>query len=94
MSLRVATYLPFTITCYLNGHHFVSERLRGAGVALSRRVGELSLLALAAAAAAALFRADDLLAFARLHTLATATALAIAAASAGLLATAALIADD
>ena len=67
---------------------------RGAGVALSRRAGELSLLALAAAAAAALFRADDLLAFARLHTLATATALAIAAASAGLLATAALIADD
>ena len=34
MSLRVATYLPFTITCYLNGHHFVSERLRRAGVAL------------------------------------------------------------
>src|SRR5215207_5416688 len=34
MSLRVATYLPFTVTCYLNGHHFVSERLRAAGVAL------------------------------------------------------------
>jgi hypothetical protein len=34
MSLRVATYLPFTVTCYLNGHHFVSERLRQAGVAL------------------------------------------------------------
>src|SRR5436190_8186053 len=34
LSLRVATYLPFTITCYLNGHHFVSERLRRAGVAL------------------------------------------------------------
>src|SRR5918997_7179588 len=34
MSLRVATYLPFTVTCYLNGHHFVSERLREAGVAL------------------------------------------------------------
>jgi hypothetical protein len=34
MSLRVATYLPFTITAYLNGHHFVSERLRQAGVAL------------------------------------------------------------
>ena len=33
MSLRVATYLPFTITAYLNGHHFVGERLRGAGVA-------------------------------------------------------------
>jgi len=37
MSLRVATYLPFTITCYLNGHHFVSERLRQAGVALYQR---------------------------------------------------------
>jgi len=34
MSLRVATYLPFTVTCYLNGHHFVSERLRQAGVGL------------------------------------------------------------
>jgi hypothetical protein len=34
MSVRVATYLPFTITCYLNGHHFVGERLRQAGVAL------------------------------------------------------------
>jgi len=33
MSLRVATYLPFTITAYLNGHHFVGERLRQAGVA-------------------------------------------------------------
>ena len=37
MSLRVATYLPFTLTCYLNGHPFVSERLRGAGVALYQR---------------------------------------------------------
>jgi hypothetical protein len=34
MSLRVSTYLPFTLTCYLNGHHFVSQRLREAGVAL------------------------------------------------------------
>ena len=33
MSLRVATYLPFTITAYLNGHHFVSQRLRQVGVA-------------------------------------------------------------
>ena len=30
----MATYLPFTVTCYLNGHHFVSERLRTEGVAL------------------------------------------------------------
>jgi hypothetical protein len=34
MSLRVATYLPFTITCYLNGHHFVSQQLHRAGVAV------------------------------------------------------------
>jgi hypothetical protein len=34
MSLRVATYLPFTITCYLNGHHFVSQALHRRGVAL------------------------------------------------------------
>jgi hypothetical protein len=33
MSLRVSTYLPFTVTGYLNGHHFVGERLRGVGVA-------------------------------------------------------------
>jgi hypothetical protein len=33
MSLRVSSYLPFTITAYLNGHHFVSQRLREAGVA-------------------------------------------------------------
>jgi hypothetical protein len=34
MSLRVSTYLPFTITAYLNGHHVVGERLRQAGVGL------------------------------------------------------------
>ena len=37
MSLRVATYLPFTLTAYLNGHHCVSERLRGTGVSLYQR---------------------------------------------------------
>jgi hypothetical protein len=37
MSVRVATYLPFTITCYLNGHHFVGERLRRAGVDLEQQ---------------------------------------------------------
>ncbi len=37
MGVRVATYLPFTLTGYLNGHHFVSERLRQAGVALHQR---------------------------------------------------------
>ena len=34
MSLRVASYLPFTITCYLNGHHFVSQALHRQGVAV------------------------------------------------------------
>lgn len=34
MSLRVATYLPFTVTASLNGHHFVSERLRTVGLGL------------------------------------------------------------
>jgi DNA-binding transcriptional ArsR family regulator len=34
MSLRVSTYLPFTLTAYLNGHHFVNQRLRQAGVGL------------------------------------------------------------
>jgi membrane-associated phospholipid phosphatase len=68
---------------------------RGAGIAGSRLVGELSLVALAGVAAGAvLFRADDVLAFARVHTVAAATALAIVAASAGLLASAALLADD
>jgi hypothetical protein len=36
MSLRVASYLPFTITCYLNGHHFVGQTLHRQGVALYR----------------------------------------------------------
>ncbi len=36
MSLRVASYLPFTITCYLNGHHFVGRTLHRQGVALYR----------------------------------------------------------
>ena len=68
---------------------------RGAGIAISRRVGELSIVALAGiAGVAVLLRADDLLDFARVHTVATATALAIVATSAALLATAALLADD
>ena len=32
MSLRVATYLPFTITCYLNGHDFLAGALHQAGI--------------------------------------------------------------
>jgi hypothetical protein len=37
MSLRVSTYLPFTVTAYLNGHHFVSQHLRGTDVTLVQR---------------------------------------------------------
>jgi hypothetical protein len=37
MSLRVSTYLPFTVTAYCNGHHFVSQRLHRAGVGLYQR---------------------------------------------------------
>jgi hypothetical protein len=33
MRLRVPSYLPFTITCYQNGHHFVAQALHRAGVA-------------------------------------------------------------
>lgn len=32
MSLRVATYLPFNITCYLNGHAFLGQELTRRGV--------------------------------------------------------------
>ena len=51
-------------------------------------------MTLAGLAVFALLRAQDLVSFARVHTAATATALAIVATSAGLMATAALIADD
>ncbi len=63
-------------------------------IAVSPRLGEAALVSLAGAAAVALVRAQDLLAFARLHTVASATALAIVLTCAGLLASAALIADD
>ncbi len=32
MSVRVATYFPFNVTCYLNGHSFVAQELRRDGV--------------------------------------------------------------
>jgi hypothetical protein len=32
MSIRVATYFPFNITCYFNGHSFVAQELTRAGV--------------------------------------------------------------
>ena len=36
MSLRIATYLPFSVTCYLNGHSFIAQELRRAGVAFTQ----------------------------------------------------------
>jgi hypothetical protein len=32
MSVRVASYFPFNVTCYLNGHSFVAQELKRAGV--------------------------------------------------------------
>lgn len=32
MSLRVASYLPFTVYCYLNGHGFLAQQLRRLGI--------------------------------------------------------------
>jgi hypothetical protein len=32
MSVRVATYFPFNVTCYLNGHSFVAQDLTRAGI--------------------------------------------------------------
>jgi membrane-associated phospholipid phosphatase len=67
------------------------ERIR---LAVSPRLGEAALVFVFGIAMLALLRAQDLVSFARLHTVATVTALAIMATSAGLVATAALIADD
>jgi hypothetical protein len=36
MSLRLATYLPFTVTCYLNGHAFIAQELARNGVAFAQ----------------------------------------------------------
>jgi len=32
MSLRVASYLPFNVTCFLNGHSFIAQELTRAGI--------------------------------------------------------------
>jgi hypothetical protein len=32
MSLRVASYLPFSLNCYMNGHSFLMQQLRRAGI--------------------------------------------------------------
>jgi membrane-associated phospholipid phosphatase len=62
-------------------------------LALSPGLGAAAAAGLVAAGLIALSRADELLAFARLHTVATVTALAVMAVSAGLVASATLISD-
>jgi membrane-associated phospholipid phosphatase len=64
------------------------------GLALSPGLGGAAVAVLAAAGLLALARADELLAFARLHTAAAVTALAVMAVSAGLVASATLISDS
>ena len=36
MSLRVGTFLPFTLACFLNGHSFLAQELTRAGVAFRK----------------------------------------------------------
>jgi hypothetical protein len=36
MSLRIGTYLPFTVSCYLNGHAFVARELTRQGVGFTQ----------------------------------------------------------
>ena len=36
LSLRVATYLPFNVTCYLNGHSFLAQELTRQGIAFRK----------------------------------------------------------
>ena len=49
MSLRVGTFLPFTLTCFLNGHSFLAQELTRAGVAF--RQDDNAFLAVADVAA-------------------------------------------
>ena len=55
MSLRVATYLPFNVTCYLNGHTFLAQELTRRGVRFRKEdnafldVADLDALAAATA---------------------------------------------
>jgi len=67
-----------------------AQRVR---LALSPGLGGAAVAVLAAAGLIVVSRADELLAFARLNTVATVTALAVMAVSAGLVASAAMISD-
>jgi hypothetical protein len=54
MSIRVASYFPFNVTCYLNGHSFVAQELQRDGVRFRKAdnaflaVGDLTALQTAA----------------------------------------------
>ena len=54
MSIRVASYFPFNVTCYLNGHSFVAQELMRAGVGFRKAdnafLGVADVAALQAAA--------------------------------------------
>jgi hypothetical protein len=54
MSVRVASYFPFNVTCYLNGHSFVAQELTRTGVRFRKAdnafVGVADVAALQAAA--------------------------------------------
>jgi hypothetical protein len=54
MSLRIATYMPFNVTCYLNGHSFMAQELTRQGIAFEKDdnafLGAADLTALQAAA--------------------------------------------
>src|SRR4030042_2075815 len=36
MCIRVASFLPFQTTCYLNGHHYIERQLSCLGVAFRK----------------------------------------------------------
>ena len=36
IALCVGSFLPFSISYYINGHHFIEQQLRGAGIALRK----------------------------------------------------------
>jgi hypothetical protein len=54
MSLRIATYLPFNVTCFLNGHSFMAQELTRQDVSFEKDdnafLGAADLVALQAAA--------------------------------------------
>ena len=56
MSVRIGTYLPFTVACYLNGHAFVARELTRQGVAFTQEDNAIVAVADPAALEAAAAR--------------------------------------